>query len=96
MDYNVITMLLQTAPSAIAVVATVVLFLRFLNAESVRDNHIADLRIKDLERIGLNCHDHTKELNDKAIKSIEHAARAIEDNTKIICVMERRLNGKIS
>jgi hypothetical protein len=96
METSIITTLVQTVPSATAVVITVILFLRFLEAESTRDDHIADLHIKQLERIGDSCHAHTNDLNLRTIKAIDRAANIIEDNTKIICIMEKRLNGYAS
>jgi hypothetical protein len=85
--------LVQKAPYVAALVFVVIMFLRHQAKESARRDEFDLARMMELERIGQTCHDHTKELNDRAVAAIDNSSRVIEDNTKIIGAIERRMNG---
>ena len=85
--------LVQKAPYVAALVFVVVAFLRHQSKESTRRDEFDIARMMELERIGQTCHAHTKELNDRAVSAIDNSSRIIENNTKIIGAIERRMNG---
>jgi hypothetical protein len=92
--------LAQKAPYLAAVVFVVWTFVRAWQKEATRREHEEDrrnkfdlARMKELERIGVACHEHTRELNERTTQAINNAARVIEANTKIIGAVEERLNG---
>ena len=86
-------MFIQKAPYVAALVFVVVAFLRHQAKESTRRDEFDIARMMELERIGKVCHAHTKELNDRAVTAIDNSSRIIENNTKIIGAIERRMNG---
>lgn len=95
-------LLVEKAPYLASVIFIVLIFVRAWSKEAERREVEAErrdefdlARIKELERIGQACHEHTKELNEKTNVAFANAARIIEDNTKIIGAIERRLNGKV-
>lgn len=96
MEFGTIPILIQTVPSAAAVIITVILFLKFLERENKRHDHTRTETIQQLENIGKSFHNHTDELAKRTACAIDRSASVIEDNTKIISVIERRMNGKNS
>lgn len=85
--------LIEKTPYIAAIVFVVLVFVRSWAKDAERRERYDTARMEQLERIGENCHTHTKDLNDRAVKAIDNASRIIEDNTKIIGAVERRMNG---
>ena len=85
--------LIEKAPYIAAIVLVIVVFLAYLGKEGKRRDAFDIARMKELERIGQACHEHTRELNERFAKAMDNSARIIEVNTKIIGAIERRMNG---
>ena len=85
--------LIEKAPYIASILLVVLIFVRAWAKDSDRRERFDAKSMAQLERIGVNCHNHTKELNDRAVKAIDNASRIIENNTKIIGAVERRMNG---
>lgn len=85
--------LIEKAPYIAAMLILVLGFLGFLTREAKRRDSFELARSSEYERLSTACHEHTKELNEKAIGAIDNSSRIIEANTKIIGAIERRMNG---
>ena len=87
--------LIEKAPFLASLVMIVIIFTMSYTRESRRRDAFEIARMKELERIGSACHAHTKELNERAVSAIGNCSRIIENNTKIIGAIERRMNGGV-
>lgn len=85
--------LIEKAPYLGSVLFVVLIFIRAWSKDADRREKFDLARMKELERIGSNCHEHTKQLNERTNKAIDNASRIIENNTKIIGAIEKRMNG---
>jgi hypothetical protein len=92
--------LVTQAPSAAAVIATVMLFLKFLSRETSRRAEQDRRQHELIQKVAVDCHSHTEALNQLATDAITKAAGVIEKNTEVLGAhaeiirgVERRMNG---
>lgn len=85
--------LISRAPETAAIVIVVLLFLRHLKTDKKTREAAEQLRTNEWIRIADNCHDHTKELNERASSAIDAASGAIQENTKALGAIGVQMQG---
>ncbi len=106
--------LIEKAPYLGAVILVVWIFVTAWAKNTKRQDEAWERRDKfdlarmaELERIGLGCHNHSSEREERFIKTmtereeryaktVENNNRIIESNIKLLGAMERRMNGKLA
>jgi hypothetical protein len=85
--------LVKQLPSAAAIIVVVFVFVRFLKEESGRRERSESARATALETMGDGCHEHARQLNERASAAIDGAGEAIKENTKALGTIAELMRG---